>query len=306
MDPRLKSSLLRIFPRRLFKNFVPLNNLLERSRSGAARREFENSRESGLWLGLEDLARIFDGGIYCSPQKYDYSPESVNKRGRERFAEISGILGSKKANMKSLEVGACDARTSFYLARAGLETHAIDLTPSHYSKEVVDSGVVCRVMSATDLDYPPDSFDIVFSYNTFEHIDDPDKALSEAIRVVKPGGFIYLQFGPVWSAPYGAHGQHAITIPYMQFLWEKELLLEFCAARNLGTIEFHTLNQWPAGKYKGLWEKYSTALKTRLYREHFECHGSELIEKFPGCFRGKVDDFNELITSVIEVLFVKV
>ena len=46
-----------------------------------------------------------------------------------------------------------------------------------------------RVMDATDLQLPDDSFDLIYSFHALEHIDDPDKALAEMRRVLRPGGW---------------------------------------------------------------------------------------------------------------------
>ena len=46
-----------------------------------------------------------------------------------------------------------------------------------------------RVMDATDLAFGDHSFDLVYSFHALEHIDDPERALSEMQRVLRPGGF---------------------------------------------------------------------------------------------------------------------
>jgi SAM-dependent methyltransferase len=45
----------------------------------------------------------------------------------------------------------------------------------------------------------------VFSVATFEHIYDLDIALDEMLRVLKPGGLLYSDFGPIWSSSVGHH-----------------------------------------------------------------------------------------------------
>jgi len=276
-----------------------------RSKARAAKRAYENCVDEKKWLTWEDLEKLHDSGTYGLPEKYTYDPESVRKRGWERCNEVIKELPGNVNGLKALEIGALDAMVSYFLNEKGVETHAIDITDSHFSEKVTGAGVECRVMSATDLDYTENIFDLVFSFNAFEHIDDPAKAFSEAIRAVKPGGFIYLNFGPLWSSPFGAHGHEAIPIPYIQFLWSEDLLLEFCEKQNLGTIEFHTLNKWNASKYRDLWDENSDQLETLVFRERLDSYGSELIEKYPECFRGKVDYFDELIISAVEVLFRK-
>jgi SAM-dependent methyltransferase len=46
--------------------------------------------------------------------------------------------------------------------------------------------------------------DICFSSNVLEHVPDPAGLIAEMIRVVKPGGLIYLSFTN-WYSPWGGH-----------------------------------------------------------------------------------------------------
>jgi SAM-dependent methyltransferase len=54
------------------------------------------------------------------------------------------------------------------------------------------------------LPLPPDSFDIVVSYDVLEHVCDPRKTLEECLRVLRPGGSLYAVFPPFYH-PTGAH-----------------------------------------------------------------------------------------------------
>jgi len=71
---------------------------------------------------------------------------------------------------------------------------------------------------ATDLIYRDDSFDVVVSFNAMEHIPDPALALSEMIRVTRPGGLIYLTFDPIWTCDSGSHFQHRVSDPWRHLL----------------------------------------------------------------------------------------
>ena len=62
-----------------------------------------------------------------------------------------------------------------------------------------------KQMSVTNLEFPDDSFDRIFSVNCFEHVDDMSKAFSEMHRVLRPGGMLFTIFGPIWSSPVGHH-----------------------------------------------------------------------------------------------------
>lgn len=48
-------------------------------------------------------------------------------------------------------------------------------------------------MDITDIQYPPESFDIVYCSHVFEHVPDDMKAMAEILRVLKPGGWAILQ-----------------------------------------------------------------------------------------------------------------
>lgn len=49
-----------------------------------------------------------------------------------------------------------------------------------------------RQMDATRMSFPDGAFDFVFSRSVFEHIADPDAAVGEVARVLRPGGCAYL------------------------------------------------------------------------------------------------------------------
>ncbi|WP_414527894.1 class I SAM-dependent methyltransferase [Nodularia chucula] len=60
------------------------------------------------------------------------------------------------------------------------------------------------------IDLPNNSFDIIVSHQTFEHINEPWKAAQEIVRLLKPGGFCYIS--TVWSWRY-----HPVPIDYWRF-----------------------------------------------------------------------------------------
>jgi SAM-dependent methyltransferase len=64
-----------------------------------------------------------------------------------------------------------------------------------------------RTMCAdvTKLPFPDGYFDVIISSSAFEHIRGLDRGLVEMHRVLKKGGSLYAQFGPIWSTCYGHH-----------------------------------------------------------------------------------------------------
>ena len=64
-----------------------------------------------------------------------------------------------------------------------------------------------RRMNVYDMYFNNKMFDIVISIDVFEHLDDIPKALSEINRVMKNGGYLYLQIHP-FSTISGCHNNY--------------------------------------------------------------------------------------------------
>ena len=57
----------------------------------------------------------------------------------------------------------------------------------------------------TTLPFPDASFDVVISWSVFEHVSDPVAVLKEIRRVLRPGGYMFLQIWPLFHSQRGSH-----------------------------------------------------------------------------------------------------
>ncbi|MCA9386456.1 class I SAM-dependent methyltransferase [Candidatus Dojkabacteria bacterium] len=62
-----------------------------------------------------------------------------------------------------------------------------------------------RICPAEELDFKDNFFDIVFSNEVLEHVNDDKKSVEEVSRVLKPGGY-YIVFTPNRGWPFETHG----------------------------------------------------------------------------------------------------
>lgn len=103
-----------------------------------------------------------------------------------------------KKGTKILDIGCGSGRTTFPLSRMGYNVIGIDITPAMIStaKRIAKEfklNIDFEVGDATKLGFKNESFDnALFSYNGWEQIPgekNRSKALKEAYRVIKPGGY---------------------------------------------------------------------------------------------------------------------
>ncbi|MGM9624109.1 MAG: class I SAM-dependent methyltransferase [Eubacteriales bacterium] len=78
--------------------------------------------------------------------------------------------------------------------------------------------------SAYDLPFEDRCFDTVIMNDFMEHVDNPAAALREALRLIRPGGRIYINFPPYYH-PTGAHLSDAINIPWVQLFYSDDVLI---------------------------------------------------------------------------------
>lgn len=83
--------------------------------------------------------------------------------------------------------------------------------------------------SATALPFADDSFDAAWSITVLEHIPEPEQALAEMRRVLRPGGMLFL--APAWQCrPWAADGYP--VRPYSDFGWTGRLIKASIPLRN--------------------------------------------------------------------------
>jgi phosphatidylethanolamine/phosphatidyl-N-methylethanolamine N-methyltransferase len=109
-------------------------------------------------------------------------------RGRKRSVEMLKIRPGERV----LIVG-CGTGLDFELLPPGIHLAAGDITPAMVNRarrRAKEQGLEAdiRVMDAHSLDLPDDSFDVVLLHLILAVVPDPYAAISEAARVLKPGG----------------------------------------------------------------------------------------------------------------------
>ena len=106
---------------------------------------------------------------------------------------------------KVLEIGVGQGTDLMQFAKAGADCYGVDITDNHLEltrKNFYLRGkqVDLSKTDATQLPFPANYFDCVYSFGVLHHIPEIEKVLDEVHRVLKPGGQLMIALYHKWSA----------------------------------------------------------------------------------------------------------
>jgi SAM-dependent methyltransferase len=113
------------------------------------------------------------------------------------FIEAAGDIGP---GTRVLEIGAGTGRLLHALRERGASVEGVEL-----QQHLIDEAHRCygplplQRVTGTALPYADASFDVIVSFDVFEHIPDSDAHLAEVWRVLRPGGPYLLQTPNKWT-----------------------------------------------------------------------------------------------------------
>jgi SAM-dependent methyltransferase len=170
------------------------------------------------------------------------APSSIAPALPDPYCETATLVASNVGGLRYkrvLEVG-CDNDGSLVslLAQQHGALEAIGINPRLPFRALLPN---CRVepIDIRRTPYPDGYFDCVVSVSAFEHIHNLDRALEESYRILKPGGFLYSNFGPIYSTSFGHHlwltigdrtynYHNTVLPPFCHLLMTADELLEHC------------------------------------------------------------------------------
>ncbi len=170
-------------------------------RSQQAKSAFAQAPHEPQWLGERELKEL-DGRYLARPYHYTYDLPALQQRAHKQIATMLRYIPSTKGLHTFLDLGSWDGTCCQVLHQMGKLAVGIDIRTEGYTAEARHSGASLLQMDIKELAFPDNTFDFAFSFNSFEHFPNPRLALNEAIRVIRPGGYLHGRFWPPlwWSA----------------------------------------------------------------------------------------------------------
>lgn len=133
---------------------------------------------------------------------------------------------------KVLDIGCGACGKTMYYAKMGAEhVTGMDVVASYESEAYALSEELSLrdrftfvLGDAANMPFEDESFDVLIMNDAMEHVAEPEKVLSEAYRVLKKGGRLYVNFPP-YNHPFGAHLSDVIAIPWVHLFFSEKTLI---------------------------------------------------------------------------------
>lgn len=169
-----------------------------------------------------------------------------------------------------LDVGCGFGGNSVYFALNGFKVTAVD--NQSYDNEVLknaiasaeDKGAVVKfcLADAHCLPFKAASFHVVRLDSVLEHLEKPEVAIMECRRVMKPGGYLFVNF-PLFFSSFGGHTFDYIKVPWLHLLpasWVCKTLRCFKSKPGFITTDYveklyMSLNKMTLKRYKKIVSK---------------------------------------------------
>lgn len=123
-------------------------------------------------------------------------------------------------------------KSLYYASRGAKEVLGVEILEKYRSEaeslaaelSLADKfGFVCA--DAAALPFADGSIDTIIMNDAMEHVADPEAVIDECLRVLSPGGRLFVNFPPI-NHPFGAHLSDLIYIPWVHLFFSEATLVE--------------------------------------------------------------------------------
>jgi SAM-dependent methyltransferase len=178
-------------------------------------------------------------------------------------AQLSETFGHQTAVGKDvLDFGCGDGALAVTLLKIGAKSvHGIDVDErglARFAERLKKHTGPAPTYSKGEysrINLPSASYDAIYCFDVLEHVMDYKNIIPEWLRVLRPGGSVYIWWQPYWH-PYGHHAYDWLPIPWAHRFLNDEEFREVCAR----------IVDWP-GFDAPLWDRRADGSIRNRFRE---------------------------------------
>lgn len=169
-----------------------------------------------------------------------------------------------------------------------------------------DKKINVKIADNENLPFAKSFFDVLFSFDSFEHVQNPNKSMKEMSRVLKKNGYVFLEATPYFSLIAGHHLYNFTLLP-----------AQFFPKQFIKWLIFKK-KAYPVRSPKDAWETFIGLNKISIFKirklaimNKFEIIEENYIIKIPKLFEIKINwikylpFFREIITMSYQVVLRK-
>jgi SAM-dependent methyltransferase len=155
--------------------------------------------------------------------------------GASFFARFEGLLAEADlAGKDVLDLGCSFGGRAVYCTLRGAPKSVVgvDISPRYVSLAAASAPRLSghdqlHFVSGRgeDLPFRDESFDVILSYDVFEHVQDLKRVLVECYRVLRPGGTLFALFPPYYG-PRAHHLDFITSLPFLHHVFPPRVLVE--------------------------------------------------------------------------------
>jgi ubiquinone/menaquinone biosynthesis C-methylase UbiE len=127
---------------------------------------------------------------------------------QQEWDELTDLLTAELGSARTLEIGVGTGRVALPLHKRGVRLTGVDLSVPMLARLKANAGgdtpFPLFVADATRLPFKDASYDALIASHVFHLIPDWQRAADEALRVVRPGGVLLVDFGGGIDTPWRA------------------------------------------------------------------------------------------------------
>ena len=162
--------------------------------------------DAGDWRQWDNVWHALQAGSDAILYTADSPKTILQFWQRAYFEDLWALMGPRRDTARYLELGSGRGTTSMYLASKGCDVTLVDMAPTALqlavrnfrSRGLPDPRTV--IADARETGLPAASVDCVYNIGLLEHFDDPRPVLRESLRLLKPGGLLFMVIVPEGSS----------------------------------------------------------------------------------------------------------